>query len=58
MKQEAVALYCTGLSIDAIGQRLDVSAQSVMRWLRRHAAQHCPKPVPAWRTVVVEIDEM
>src|SRR5215217_5101212 len=33
MKHEAVGLYCTGLSLNAIGKRLGVSAQSVMRWL-------------------------
>ena len=58
MKQEAVALYCLGLSMDAIGKRLGVAAQSVMRWLRRHAQEHCPKPQPSGRTAVVEIDEM
>jgi transposase-like protein len=57
-KQQAVALYCTGLSMNAIGKHLGVSAQSVMRWLRRHADEHCPKPVPADGTAVVEIDEM
>jgi transposase-like protein len=58
MKQEAAALYCLGLSMTAIGKRLGVSAQSVMRWLRRHAQEHCPKPQPSGRTAVVEIDEM
>ena len=58
MKQEAVSLYCTGLSLGAIGRRLGVSAQSVMRWVRAHAKAHCKKPEPAGRAVVVEIDEM
>jgi len=58
MRREAVGLYCTGLSMNAIGRRLGVSAQSVMRWLRRHAEQHCPKPEPQPSTAVVEIDEM
>ena len=58
VKRAAVALYCTGLSMNAIGKQVGVSAQSVMRWLRRHAEAHCPKPVPAERTAVVEIDEM
>jgi transposase-like protein len=34
MKREAVSLYCMGLSLNAIGKRLGVSAQSVMRWVR------------------------
>jgi insertion element IS1 protein InsB len=48
-KREAVGLYCAGLSMSAIGRRLGVSAQSVMRWVRGHARDHCPKPEPAGR---------
>src|SRR5829696_10318064 len=57
-KREAVSLYCAGLSLNAVGKRLGVSAQSVMRWLRDHARHHCPKPEPTGRAVVVELDEM
>ena len=56
MKTAAVELYCTGLSLNAIGKRLGVSAQSVMRWIRDHARRHCPKP--AGRAAVVELDEV
>lgn len=58
MKTAAVELYCTGLSLSAIGKRLGVSAQSVMRWVRDHARRHCPKPQPAGRAAVVELDEL
>jgi transposase len=58
VKREAVGLYCAGLSLNATGKRLGVSAQSVMRWVRDHARDHCPKPAPEGRAVVVEIDEM
>jgi transposase-like protein len=58
MKREAVSLYCAGLSLSAAGKRLGVSAQSVMRWVRDHARRHCPKPEPAGRATVVEIDEV
>ena len=58
VKAAAVELYCTGLSLSAIGKRLGVSAQSVMRWIRDHARRHCPKPEPAGRAAVVEIDEV
>jgi transposase len=59
VKREAVRLYCAGLSLNAIGKRLGASAQSVMRWIRDHARDHCPKPEPTERRAsVVEIDEM
>jgi len=58
MKAAAVELYCTGLSLNATGKRLGVSAQSVTRWVRDHARAHCPKPEPIGRAVVVEIDEV
>ena len=58
MRREAVGLYCTGLSLSAVGRRLGVSAQSVMRWVRDHARLHCPKPEPTGRATVVEIDEV
>ena len=59
MKREAVALYCTGLSLNATGKRLGVSVQSVMRWVRDHAREHCPKPEPVGgRAAVVELDEV
>ena len=58
VKAAAVELYCTGLSLSAVGKRLGVSAQSVMRWIRDHARRHCAKPEPAGRAAVVEIDEV
>ena len=57
-KRGAIALYCTGLSLNAVGRRLGVSAQSVMRWVRDHARDRCPKPGPSGRATVVEIDEV
>ena len=59
MKREAVELYCTGLSMNAIAKRFAVSAQSVLRWVRAHADAHCPRPEPAPGTAcVVELDEV
>src|ERR671921_1600871 len=55
MKQEAVELYGTGLSLNAVGKRLGVSAQGVMRRARDHARLHCPEPEPTGRAVVVEL---
>src|SRR3954471_9228660 len=51
VKREAVGLYCAGVSLNATAKRLGVSAQSVMRWVRDHAREHCPKPEPTGRTV-------
>ena len=58
MKRDAASLYCTGLSLNGIGKRLGVSARSVMRWVRDHARDHCPKPEPTGRAIVVELDEV
>src|SRR3954452_21057645 len=58
VKAAAVDLYCTGLSLNAIGERLGVSAQGVMRRVRDRARRHCPKPEPTGRTAVVELDEV
>ena len=53
-----MGLYRVGLSLSAVGKRLGVSAQSVMRWVRDHARLHCPKPEPTGRATVVELDEV
>lgn len=58
MKHEAVVLYCTGLSLDAIGKKSGVSARGVMRWVRDHARERCPEPEPTADAAVVELDEV
>ena len=58
MKREAVELYCTGLSMNAIAKRFGVAAQSVLRWVRGHADAHCPRPTPDGTACVVELDEV
>ena len=57
-KREVVGLCYAGLSLKAAAKRLGVSARSVKRWVRDHAREPCPRPEPAGRAVVVEIDEM
>lgn len=44
--------------MNAVAERVGVSAQSMLRWVRAHAQAHCPKPAPSGRTAAVEIDEM
>jgi len=59
VKREAVELYCTGLSMNAIAKRFGVAAQSVLRRVRDHADAHCPRPEPEPGTAcVVELDEV
>jgi transposase-like protein len=57
LKQQAIELYCLGLSMNAAPKRVGVSARSMLRWVRAHARRHCPKPEPSGSTAVVEIDE-
>jgi len=55
----AVQLYLLGLSFNAIGRLLRVSAPAVLNWVRRFAEQHAAKPEPGTgRVVVMELDEM
>ena len=57
IKAKAVELYAKGLSMRSIARMLDVSATSVLRWIRAFAEKTYTKPEPA--TVdVVELDEM
>ncbi|MEN9216255.1 MAG: IS1 family transposase [Gloeomargarita sp. HHBFW_bins_162] len=57
MKLEAVLLYVSGLSMNAIAQMLDVSAQSILNWIRDFGLANYEKPAPD-SVVVVELDEM
>jgi transposase-like protein len=59
VKRDAVALYCTGLSMNAIAKRFGVAAQSVLRWVRAHADAHGARPTPEPGTAgIVELDEV
>ena len=57
MKLEAVLLYISGLSLNAIASLLSVSAQAVLNWVRDFARTNYEKPEPG-SAVVVELDEM
>jgi transposase-like protein len=57
MKLEACLLYMTGISFNAIGAHLAVSAQAVLDWVKAFAIANYEKPEPA-SAVVVELDEM
>ena len=57
MKLEAVLLYISGLSLNATGSLLGVSAQAVLDWVREFAKTNYEKPEPG-SSVVVELDEM
>jgi transposase len=57
MKLEAVLLYISGMSMNAIAMHLDVSAQAILNWIRDFARDHYEKPEPS-KVAVVELDEM
>jgi transposase len=56
-KSLAVFLYGHGLSINALGKMFGVRASSVLKWIRRYAADHAEKPVPSGKAIVLEVDE-
>jgi insertion element IS1 protein InsB len=56
MKVMTILLYVSGLSMNAIAQLFNVSAQAVLNWVRDYAKTHCKKPEPG-SAVIVELDE-
>jgi transposase len=57
-KSLAVFLYCHGVSMNALGKMFGVRASSVLKWIRRYATDHCEKPTPTGKVIVLELDEM
>jgi len=57
VKLLAVALYLHGVSMNAIAKWTGVTTPAVLKWIRNHAKENCPKPVPGEATIV-ELDEM
>ena len=57
VKLFAVALYLHGVSMNAIAKWTRVSPPAVLKWIRNHAKEHCPKPTPG-EAIIVELDEM
>src|SRR5262245_7944807 len=57
-KINAVLCYLSGISMNRIAFLLQVSAQSVLNWIRAFAKEHDEKPEPAGNTTVLELDEM
>jgi transposase-like protein len=57
MKLEAVLMYLSGMSMNAAAKILNVSAQSVLNWVREFAEANYEKPTPE-SAVVVELDEL
>lgn len=54
----AVVLYMSGLSFNRIGEICCVSAQSVLNWISKFAAEHAERPKPEGQTVILELDEL
>lgn len=57
VRQRAVELYVDGNNLRRIGRQLGVSPQSVLNWVRAHAAQLPAAPQPE-EVQVVEMDEL
>ena len=57
IKLMAVSLYLHGISMTAIARLTGVSTPAVLKWIRTHAKENCPKPAPG-EAVIVELDEM
>ncbi|WP_330202302.1 IS1 family transposase [Cyanobacterium sp. Dongsha4] len=57
MKLETAILYCSGMSMNSIAKLLNVSAQTILNWIRALALENYEKPEPC-EAVVVELDEL
>ena len=57
MKLEAILLYSSGMSFNAMGKHLNVSAQAILNWVRTFAQDNYEKPQPG-EAIVVELDEL
>jgi transposase len=57
-KSLAVFLYCHGMSMHALGKMFGVHASSVLKWIRRYAAEHYAKPALSGNAIIMELDEM
>ena len=53
----AITLYTLGLSMRAIAKLFDVSATSILRWIRDFAKANYEKPAPG-DAILVELDEV
>ena len=54
----ALTLYLSGLSMNMTGQIVNVSTQSVMRWIRQFYHQYAEFPGQQAKVQEVEIDKM
>ena len=58
MQSKAVLWYLSGMSMPRIAFLLQVAAQAVLNWIRAVAKDHCEKPKPRGRTLVLHLDAM
>ncbi len=57
MKLDAILLYLGGMSMDAIANHLNVSAQAVLNWIRDFAKLNKKKP-ESGIAVVVDLGDL
>ncbi len=58
LKITAVLLYVSGLSMNRTAKLIGVSTPTVQAWIEQLAKTYAPKPAPAGRALVIELDEM
>lgn len=57
MKLEALLLYISSMSMNTIAKHLNVSAQSILNWVRDSGEANHERPVPG-KVIVIELDEI
>lgn len=58
VKALAINMYLEGLGFRAIGRLLDISHQTVYRWVKQMGEQHPIKPSTNQDIDIVELDEI
>jgi hypothetical protein len=58
MKIKVALRYLNGVSMNRIAFLLQVSAQSILNWIRASAQEHYEKPEPTGKAIRLELDEV
>lgn len=58
LKEQALKLYISGLSMNRIAHLLNVSTPAVLRWIKAFAKKFGQRPKPEGSIIILELDEM